>query len=186
MTEKLLMRQGREFLRLKYKQRLTRCEPARHGVRRWRLLGITPGGHRDPGQVAHRSDVLRLEVMVVEERPIVRNVVVRMGDEAAELSLLEGDDLVPSGAPVTPHDHAMRGRSVKRITGRRRPRVSQCCHLAAHGPSSVVDDNECAVAHDTPRYGRLLSRAPAAYVAKASNAPTPNPTVITSAAIAAS
>jgi len=97
-------------------------------------MEITPGGHRDPGQVAHRSDVLGLEVMAVEERPVVRNVLVRMGDEAAELSLLEGDDLVPSGAPVTPHDpcHAREVRDTDhRAAATRGITVLPPCHTRA-------------------------------------------------------
>jgi hypothetical protein len=57
-----------------------------------------------------------------------------MGDEAAELSLLEADDLVPSGVLVTPHDpcHAREVRETDhRVAATSGITVLPTCHTRA-------------------------------------------------------
>ena len=77
--------------------------PSSHDVFQWRFLKITPAREGDAGQVRQGPDVARREAMAVEERPVMRNVLVGMIDEAAQVRLLEGHDVVPTCVPVTLH-----------------------------------------------------------------------------------
>ena len=79
----------------------SRIDAARHDLLGGQGLQVPLGGGGDDGQIGDGPDVLGLDPLPVEERAVVGNAMVGVGDQTADPLVLEGDDVRAGRTRVT-------------------------------------------------------------------------------------